>query len=223
MPSCEEETGISRCLQADLHYSGIPTARVVKIYDLALSRGSSVDNLLEHALQSHQQHYSPTHLDDEYCVILHVQPPHHEFSTKLRCEYNSQTSLLIVQMPPKYPHAEAVLKLYDTFKNQITAMGLEEEVVAGADAEVSWGDTGIITKTPDCYWRPKGRDVRPTMIMEVEVTPSAQKVLGDARIWLSNQDYQPIVLTVQVIASEQKVIVACWEREGETIQQRGQV
>ncbi|KAI5304060.1 hypothetical protein KEM56_006888 [Ascosphaera pollenicola] len=124
-------------------------------------------------------------------------------------------------MPPKFAHAEAGATLAESIRDQVKDMGLAAKLVAGTVAEIDLGDAR--KKTPDYYWRLKGKDVRPTMVLEVEMTTSAGKTRGDAKIWLSRPDFQPVFLTVQVVPPAQKVVVTRWKRVKNSMKQCGLV
>ncbi|KAI5304635.1 hypothetical protein KEM56_006223 [Ascosphaera pollenicola] len=202
--------GSDHDLPAYLHDAAIPIARVVKVYDMAHSRGRSIDNLLEHALESHRTMLSE--IVDEFCIFVNVHPDY-DFSTKLHYEYDANRSILIFTMPPKFTHAVATNLLNNYILKDMIGMGVFDEIVSvgGSAVEIQPG----LEKTPDGAWQPESATGNPTMAAEIGMTDSKPKLQRDAERWLANPIYQPIVLTIMIFAKTQRLVLTSWiKRDG---------
>ncbi|KAI5304953.1 hypothetical protein KEM56_005631 [Ascosphaera pollenicola] len=203
----QAEIEVDRRLQPCLDEIKFPISRVTKAYDMALAKGRSVNDILEHALHNP----SPLHYDhlaeDEYCVILNVQD-HHDRLTKFRIDYHNSTSTLVVLMPPKLPHETAGGSMTQLIIEQAITMGVSDELQVYGCPETDLGEGDV--KQPDQSWGPRGHP-EPAVVLEVGVSEGPNDLLRDAARWLSHED-DPTVLSIHFSAQHQRVVLTCWRR-----------
>lgn len=173
----------------------------------------SLRQSLEYRRQALQQR--KTH--DQYLLFTSV--PKAEFSSLsedlsqaskfCRFSYNSETGTLVTKVMPTPEHEIAAATFQNLIFLELHAMDLDDEVDTLNTMTVTIGSW---KKQADCCWAPASQSTALSLVAEVGLSESSQKLAIDARGWLEISTLSvQLVITIEINRQTPEVIIHRWE------------